>query len=608
MSYRLASIGLAALLAASAPEFANSANFATFTVTPDTITSFVYPDDAAINRTVTVKNTTKAAEVIDFTPQFGSYAPICNPQPPTLYLAAGASGTVECQISMQGAGVTIAPGQTITVPLSLNFLDTTNAVSGSVNLNTTDAGVVLPANATLTGTVTDQVSGKPVGGTQVSIASAEGLHSYSLITNSAGKFSTPIITHKRTYVGNWVEQIIAVTANGYDNQQSLAIVQQGQKVNLSLPLTRTNSLKYKVIQQYNAGLPVGRGAISANGQYVATVPFADTSGGNFQLDKAELDFFNTQTGALLWKKEVKTFLPSVDVSSDGQYVLICNPGPDPDAHWDNLPGFIAYNQAGNVYRQYNIPGAGPMTGCSDAHFSHDGSLIAFGTLTGNVGLYNVASQQVLWTGFLGGMIRAIAFSADDSTVFFSSGDNSLYALRQTNGSQLWVHYIHGWAHSLPMSANLIEGIGKGGVSLSVLNQSNAKVAWQYGKLFTSDGGAFSPSGNALTIADNEPSLGYAYFGAKGLPQWSISGGATATTFSTDGNYVGVLAFLGRPQGSQDDVRLYSTTGTLLWHYLITKTASWTNAEAGVIFVSNDAQTITVGSPESGMVYIFQSMN
>lgn len=614
-------IGVALALACVQP--ARAQNFGPFTLTADNFTNFVYPDDSQIDRNVTVTNNTGQEEDLEYQDQGGiaESTPTCNPQPNFLYIPPNGSVLIECEIGLPGPNV-FTVGNTTNVPMSIQVSG--GGVQGTINVNTNVTGVDLSPNATLTGTVTDSQTGQPIAEASIQVASMEGMHNYYAASDASGSFSIPVVAHQRTFLGNWVEQIISVTASGYDTHQSIAIPETGQTVNVQLLLRRRGfgQLNYVQTMNYNARLPIGRGAMSADGHYLATAPFWDNLANvsdAYVAANAQLDFFDTVAAKLLWSKTIGVKMWWVDVSDDGNYVLICNPGPNPDQYDDNFPGFIAYDRSGNVYLQYNIPGAGPQTGCVDAKFSHDDSLIAYGTEMGNIGLYDVASQTVLWTGFLGGMVRSIAFSQDDSTIFFSSGDNNLYALNASTGAQLWQTYINGWAHSLMMSTNWIGGTGKSGRALSILNQSDGSVVWQYPLEVQTDGGAITVAQDGVMVAS--PQEDTMIFNGAGVPQWSILGGpatpppryvlgASAGTFSPDGNYVGLLAanaFVAGPNNSWDQVQLYSRAGDLLWSDWIYGQGPWKVGEAGVFFFTPDDQRLLIGSPTSGTVSIFRRM-
>jgi hypothetical protein len=222
----------------------------------------------------------------------------------------------------------------------------------------------------------------------------------------------------------------------------------------------------------------------------------------------------------------------------------------------------------------------------------------------------------MWTGFLGGMVRSIAFSQDNSMIFFSSGDNNLYAFNRSTGAQIWKTYINGWAHSLMMSTNLIGASGKSGRAVKILNQSDGSVVWQYPVEVQTDGGAIAIAQDGVVVAS--PQADTMIFNGAGIPQWSILGGpatpppmsvlgASAATFSPDGTYVGLLAanaFAG-PNNSWDNIQVYSRAGDLLWSEWIPGQGPWLTGEAGVFIITPGAERLLIGSPTSGTVSIFE---
>ena len=381
---------------------------------------------------------------------------------------------------------------------------------------------------------------------------------------------------------------------------------------------------YKLFGDYNAIDPVGRGAVSANGRFLATVPFAESRPPDSVIARSQLDFFDTQSGKLLWSKTLGVeAMPSVDVSADGQYVAMIDPGQSlagsgPGQGISLFPALTLLNHQGKVV--WSIPaldntsatiaiGGGPVT----VKFSPDGRSLAYGNFDGRLVILDRATGAIRAQAFLGGQVRNIAWSADGSRIYASSGDNNVYALATATGSVIWKTEVGGWALFWDVSAHEILLTAKTGYALTMLATSNGSVLWRQSVMNTEFGSVISPDEQLEAVANptgNGISTGV--YNRSGKLLWAVAAPSNAVAFAGSKYVLFEQEQLG-PQGAtsgggnSDSLDLYAArSGELVWSVKLPGPAGdWGHGEAGYLYISPDAKTIVAGGAETGHVSFFR---
>ncbi|HET7571039.1 MAG TPA: PQQ-binding-like beta-propeller repeat protein [Gaiellaceae bacterium] len=590
------------------------------TITADANDHFAYPLDAGIVRDFTVTNTSGRAATVLYRVREGG---ICLPQPGNLYLASGESVTIECRIEWAIAFPDSRswPEGRRHVPVTIDVTSFAEVPGFDVSAtfdNVVDVTRAPRANATVSGTVVDATSKKPLEGARIAIDNDEGGTHATAVSAKKGTFRAAVVAHRRAVPPSWQEQVVTVTAPGHEAAVVVVAPQTGRtsKVRIALRRSVKSRAKYTQAAALDGGVAPGRGDASADGRYVATASWAD-----FGPDKdaivaagSRLTLNDTVAGKQLWSRPLGWTVPRVDVSDDGAWVLTVDPrGSTGIAGSSFQNGVTLLDRAGTVV--WSIPPprenpyrAGASMGASDVQLTHDGSRAAFGSFDGQLQLVDRATHTARWKTFLRGMIRWIRFSPDDSRLFVSSGNENLYALDAASGAQLWHTNIHGFALIAAQSANHLYVVGKAGRLASLVRQSDGSVVWTHPVLAAGDALAASPDESRFFYGVTVPNaLKSAMLDRTGKTIWAaphLGGtyGARGAAFSPDGRYLLVLASnvgLGR-----DSAQLYTAAGRLLWSKQLGASGPWGSGEAAFVWLSAGAKRLVLTSPLDGHLYVF----
>lgn len=356
----------------------------------------------------------------------------------------------------------------------------------------------------------------------------------------------------------------------------------------------------------NVGLPTYRLAGTVDLSSVVTAPgFYTRQGG-----AAEAATLISADGQARWSRSLGT--PSqvpfdnphwtstdhgVDVSADGDRVAIGTA-----AGTIEIFGADGKN-VGQPYRGGSdvnplVPGPLGMglLRSSEVRFSHDGTRLAAGSLTGWVYLFDAINGTLLWKTPTAGQVRALRFSPQDDRLYAGSGDNRLYALDADTGSVAWTTPIGFWPwEHIGMSGDgglLVTG-GKDGV-LRVFDR-DGRLQWSRslpGFILGFDiapGGqqVFAMTGNGIHSYNREGQLRWFRGEIQNNGQLHVGSG---------GFYVGY----GKTSTRADEpaMRVLQNDGTLVWEHKVAQPESVYN-----VFALDDGTRI-VANGRSGNVYFF----
>ena len=639
------------LLSAAAPVTSASSGGPHLQLTPDNNTQWALPYDVAIHREVTAKNTGTALGIWSMrisTDTNGDV--ICMPQPGYLYLSPGETERIEC-----GADVGLIapdsrnwqPGQTHAIAITLTFF--TGAITGNAPSGPPVATVTL-SNAVTGGWPAQGVppspgqstydhdaaiavkvvdgSANPVAGAQIQINNEETRWTMATAADSAGSATILVQSHKRPFLDDWQQFNLVVSAPGYPDAHVLVAPQAGQTDPLTVVLHKpTVAASYKMVLDYDTGMPPARSSVSADGRYVVTAPYLDQPLPDSYVEAhAAVDFFDLQTATHLWRFLLGSTILNLDISPDGQYVAALYQGKvTGQSAKDNI---VLLDHQGNVVWKHQVTSATavPVTwaglsttapligGAYTVKFSPDGKSLAYGTFNGLVVVLDTKTQAVLKQAFVRQQVRDIAWSPDGSRLYASAGDNNVYAIDTGTGAILWQTDVGGWSLCWSISKDYALVSAKGGYAITLLNLTDGQILWQYPVLDTSFAlGISSDQTRFISVIDNGTAPGVAVFDVHGNVVWSTGGTAVSAAWSGDGKYALVQENpVAIPNGGGFDYKmisgidLFTRDGELVWSKPIdTPNGPWDHGEDGVTYLSQDATTLVVGDQANGHVYIFE---
>jgi outer membrane protein assembly factor BamB len=640
------------LLSAAVPVTSASSGGPHLQLTPDNNTQWALPYDVAIHREVIAKNTGTALGIWSMRVSTDTNGDvICMPQPGYLYLSPGETERIEC-----GADVGLIapdsrnwqPGQTHAIAITLTFY--TGAITGNAPSGPPVATVIL-SNAVTGGWPAQGIPpsgpGQPtydhdaaiavkvvdgsanfVAGAQIQISNEETRWDTATTADSTGSATIPVQSHKRPFLGDWQQFNLVISAPGYADAHVLVAPQAGQTVPLTVVLHKpTVAASYKMVLDYDTGMPPARSSVSADGRYLVTAPYLDQPLPDSYVEaNAAVDFFDLQTATHLWRFPLGSTILNVDISPDGQYVAALYQGKvTGQSAKDSI---ILLDHEGNVVWKHQVtsatavpvawaglPTTAPLIGgVYTVKFSPDGKSLAYGTFNGLVVVLDTNSQAVLKQAFVREQVRDIAWSPDGSRLYASAGDNNVYAIDTATGAILWQTDVGGWSLFWSISKDYALVSAKGGYAITLLNLADGHILWQYPVLDTSFAlGISSDQTRFLSVNDTGAAPGVAVFDVHGNVVWSTGNNAVSAAWSGDGKYALVQENpVAIPNGGGFDyqmisgIDLFTRDGDLIWSTPIdTPNGPWDHGEAGVTYLSQDATTIVVGDNANGHVYIYK---
>lgn len=596
--------------------------------------------DSTIQRIVTLTNTGPSGifrfDLSQPTNPDSKFMGVCTPQPNFLFLPSGSSGRIICSVRIgddidgsqdwktgttHQAKLRLAftlvtwEGQ----PTPLQTVDLDNSIYVQQRQNKSPNTPMAKPNATLSINTVDAKTGRAINGANLQISNSEAGWMFRL--NSGGG-KVPINAHKRGVLPAWQPYTILAQARGYADLHVAVSPVAGRTTTVRLamrPPTLTG--KYKLIGQYNAIAPIGRGAISADGRFLVTVPFAESVPPRAIVELSQLDFFDVHTGKLLWKHPLGVLaMPSVDISADGQYVAMIDPGSNFDHGLGvgQYPALTLLNHQGQVV--WSIPaldqnsatipiGGGPVA----VKFSPDGRYLAYGNWDGRLVILNRLTGAVLSQAFLGGQVRNIAWSAEGSRIYASSGDNNVYALNSLDASVIWKTDVGGWALFWAVSTHEILLTAKTGYALTMLRTNDGAILWQNAVMSSSDGIVISPDEKLeATTNATGTNIATAVYDKTGRLLWASAANSNAVAMSGSKFVLFQHPIFGSQgathgNGNSDYLTLYvASTGEIVWSVKLPgPPGDWGHGEAGYVYISPDAKTIIAGGAETGRVYFYR---
>jgi outer membrane protein assembly factor BamB len=181
----------------------------------------------------------------------------------------------------------------------------------------------------------------------------------------------------------------------------------------------------------------------------------------------------------------------------------------------------------------------------------------------------------------------------NGVAYLSTYNNSVYALRISNGSLLWNHKIDGSADQPPLVANgiayVVSFIGQNGPAhIYALSTSDGSLLWQYDNTNYSYLSLSPTNSNVVYIASQD-----------GISALQSSNGALLWRYSTQGNTAselplevnGVVYYNSSlASGSNTLYALRASNGTRIWQYATGDYTPTLTVANGVVYINSNSGT------------------
>jgi len=590
---------------------------------------FVYPYDSGMTRWITVTNTGAYTELqfdavitgpngFSITGDLLGVTP--HPQPAYLYLQPNESRRIwVCvawndldQSAWTNGGVfdyrydirvypKLAPGTSIPAPSQVHLASLHNSLS-TVLPPVTDHPIPnqpMPgANATISGTVTDRATGKPVAGARVQLMPVTATNPPAGVTDASGAYSIAVVAFAAAQTGIWEDYGVEIQASGYAGFHAAVAPHTGDIVRVDAALTAAlTPLTYTVKASTDTVLNLYASDRSADGSYIALTPFhtsvpAGVDSASY-LAQARQYFFGAD-GTALWSFPVYAETTAVAVSDDGSLVATTRSDTNRSDcgvylldHSGNVVWFVSpasvpslRNSAGDVlYKVWEV------------RISHDNRYLAMGDTIGNFYLYDIASKKLLWQSFLNGQVRGLAFAADNATIYASSGDGYLYSFN-AGGTLSWRTYVGAWTLSIGFSRNYILLGGKEGYYAALLQRSTGEILWEYPVVVVPFGSLIAPDESYVVLHGAANSFGTLLLDIHGVLYYhdDVSEAAYVTP---DSAYIVLTGQDGTPGDKTSSwVRMIDRAGRQIWKTYLDPTVP---GPKGYAWISNDLKTVAAAN-------------
>ncbi|MBP5160184.1 MAG: PQQ-binding-like beta-propeller repeat protein [Lachnospiraceae bacterium] len=384
-------------------------------------------------------------------------------------------------------------------------------------------------------------AGKPIPNANVLITS--GWASFnSVFTDSKGFYSVKVMPYYSKYRGMYSEYAITTRVDGY--MSKTVVVKPAKKaIKKNIKLRKRNAkLSYKQTKVMDLGIQAYDLDASKDGSVIATVPF------HTMLPKAETEgkrklVVVTQTGKVLFEKELPSETPYVDVSDDGEYILVTS-----EFAGDRASNAVIYDKKGKEL--YRTPDEMPCLNefteeymrdkteesyC--ARLSPDNSLLAYSSTGGQFWMIDWKKNKVIWNVKVDGQIRTIDFS-DDGYVYLTCGTGYAICYKTETGELSWKAFIQGWGTESVVAGDLFVTTTKSdGYALIALDRKTGKKVWDYPVDCRGTGLAVSPDGTKLWWGNDKGGD----YSPVNSAIFDLKTGKLLKVFSVCGKYAGMAA-------------------------------------------------------------------
>ncbi|MFZ5351344.1 MAG: PQQ-binding-like beta-propeller repeat protein [Bacillota bacterium] len=593
--------------------------------------TFYYPMDPYVSRTLMIYNKGQDEIAVEYSPKididnFDEQLFINHPQPSVLYLAPGESHPIRLVYALQTGGPNIPKWDTGDMMETPLHVDLTIKSKSSIHGNKLSFSLenivqvegpggpdfVEPAaNATVSGTVYDSASSIPLSGIDVSVAT--GRTRIDTVTDSNGKFSVPVYTHKRGGTDQWNEFIVTVNdtsdrpqppdgysgenaENGFGQARRVVTIKAGETLDFDIVLKPvTYSADYSVDSILDIGLQAYTWDATADGEIMATVPFHTAYPRKVIEDESYLTVFNYM-GELLWKYPIHGETPGLDVSRDGSYIAttINKQSYRTEAPVTAGGSAVVFDKEGNIVLEFDPQTEHYWWGSSKSSFvvvqiSNDNKYLAAGNGDGTLYLIDIETGEVIWKSFTEGQVRKLAFDGTEEQVLYAgSGDGYLRAFDMAGGLK-WKTYVDSWLTDMSISENHILTTSKSGrAAIHYIDKETGEYEWSYPVEQRGAGVAISPDESYVwyghDIGGGSTSIRSTIFNSEGLPLYDLGETGQAAAITPDSSYIATK--------DGNKVALHDRNGQLLWKKNLAPDGFYGSLNH-LIWISPDASRIVV---------------
>lgn len=599
---------------------------------------FSYPLDPKLIRWITVKNDGGYTE-LEFDATIsgpGGFSIVGNqlgvpplPQPGYLYLQPGESQRIwvtanwsELNPAPWTAGSTydyridinvypkLVPGQANPDPTQTQVATLHNAVSVLyLPAGGNTAGV--PQTATIGGTVFDAATQKPIANASVSLVMVTlAMGQTSTVTDATGAFSLSVAAFEMAQKGMWSDFGVTIQAPGYADFHSAVAPRVGDNIRIAAAMTKApGALTYAVGAQFETVLNLNRAEASADGQYIGIVQFhsAIPSGVDAQTygSQAKLWFFNAG-GTALWQFPLYGQTPAVAVSDDGSLVATARPDisrSDCGVYLLDRTGQTLWYIDPVSAPSLRNPNGDVVNTIWEVRISHDNRYLAAGDGMGNLYLWDIASQKLLWQRFLNGQVRVIEFESGNATIYASSGDGYLYSFT-ADGTANWRTYAGAWSLAFSLSKSYILISGKEGYFAALIDKATGQVVWEYPVADTPEFGAIATDESYLVIGGNADNLGTHMLDRNGVLLYHDVGSDPSFITADSANILSAGWIMPpKTAGGALWLKVLDRSGAQLWNANLGTSSQ--SGPGGYLWMSNDKKKIVVAA--GSLVYFLNQV-
>jgi outer membrane protein assembly factor BamB len=420
-----------------------------------------------------------------------------HPQPNWMYLKAGESGMVQIDIDCSVSQLKNVSKASVGYPidftvtdydeqgLRMNHVETYRYEVTATGKTYSKSSVTKGSKCSvkICGYLKDS-KGKPIKHANVMVTSGWALHN-SVFTNEKGYYSVKVMPYYSKFRKQYAEYVISPRVKGY-KAKSILVLPKKSTIKKNIILKKQNTkMSYTQTKKIPLGIQAYDLDASKDGSVIATVPF------HTMLPKAQTEgkrtlLVTTKTGKELFRKALPSETPYVDVSDNGEYVLVTS-----EFAGNEHTTAILYDKTGKeVYRTPDqLPVVNVFTKQVEqerttksycARLSHDNRIVAYSSTEGDFWMIDWQTGQILWQTKVSGQVRTIDFSEDDKEVYISEGGGYVYCFDVETATQKWKSFIQAWGTEARLTKKYYIVTTKcDGYALMVFDRKSGEKVWDY---------------------------------------------------------------------------------------------------------------------------------